>query len=161
MGRPQVNAEAFTTAGMTYLNYPGNMKNQTDWAFAMGINGIIFHTFQHQPLGEGIKPGRHAARFQGGKLGVLQGTKTYLLADEDGQIDISDGINILRALFVGGVDLDCLNAADSNDDAAVDVGDAIFIFHYLFTGGKSPSAPFPLCGTEGKLACENHGACLQ
>lgn len=48
MGRPQVNAEAFTTNGMQYLNYPGNMKNQTDWAFAMGINGIIFHTFQHQ-----------------------------------------------------------------------------------------------------------------
>ncbi len=57
MGRPQVNAEAFTTAGMQYLNYPGNMKNQTDWAFAMGINGIIFHTFQHQPLGKEAKPG--------------------------------------------------------------------------------------------------------
>ena len=57
MGKPQVNAEAFTTAGMKYLNYPGNMKNQTDWAFAMGINGIIFHTFQHQPLGNDAKPG--------------------------------------------------------------------------------------------------------
>jgi len=57
MGKPQVNAEAFTTSGMRYLNYPGNMKNQTDWAFAMGINGIIFHTFQHQPLGDDAKPG--------------------------------------------------------------------------------------------------------
>ena len=57
MGKPRVNAESFTTHGMQYLNYPGNMKNQTDWAFAMGINGIIFHTFQHQPLGEEIKPG--------------------------------------------------------------------------------------------------------
>jgi len=63
MGRPQVNAEAFTTAGMTYLNYPGNMKNQTDWAFAMGINGIIFHTFQHQPLGKDIKPGMTMGRY--------------------------------------------------------------------------------------------------
>jgi len=36
--------------------------------------------------GEGIEPGRHAARFQGGTLGVLQGAKTWLLADEDGQI---------------------------------------------------------------------------
>ena len=36
--------------------------------------------------GEGIIEGRHAARFQGGKLGVLQGAKTYLLADENGQI---------------------------------------------------------------------------
>ncbi len=28
--------------------------------------------------GEGIKPGRHAARFQGGKLGVLQGAQTFV-----------------------------------------------------------------------------------
>ncbi len=57
MGRSKVFAEAFTTAGQQYLNYPGSMKNQTDWAFAMGINKIIFHTFQHQPLGQEIKPG--------------------------------------------------------------------------------------------------------
>ena len=31
--------------------------------------------------GEGIRDGEHAARFQGGKLGVLQGTKTFLLAE--------------------------------------------------------------------------------
>jgi tryptophan synthase beta chain len=36
--------------------------------------------------GRGIRPGEHAARFQGGSLGVLQGTKTFLLCDEDGQI---------------------------------------------------------------------------
>jgi tryptophan synthase beta chain len=36
--------------------------------------------------GRGIRPGEHAARFQGGCLGVLQGTKTFLLCDEDGQI---------------------------------------------------------------------------
>jgi tryptophan synthase beta chain len=36
--------------------------------------------------GRGIRPGEHAARFQGGRLGVLQGTKTFLLCDEDGQI---------------------------------------------------------------------------
>jgi len=57
MGKSKVFAESFTTAGMRYLNYPTNMKDQTDWAFAMGINKIIFHTFQHQPLGKGIKPG--------------------------------------------------------------------------------------------------------
>lgn len=37
--------------------------------------------------GDGIVRGRHAARFQGGRLGVLQGAKTWLLADEDGQIE--------------------------------------------------------------------------
>jgi len=36
--------------------------------------------------GRGIFPGEHAARFAGGRLGVLQGCKTYLLQNADGQI---------------------------------------------------------------------------
>ncbi len=36
--------------------------------------------------GHGIKAGQHAARFQGGALGVLQGARTFLLQDCDGQI---------------------------------------------------------------------------
>lgn len=43
--------------------------------------------------GHGIQPGEHAARFQGGKLGVLQGTKTWLLADGDGQIELTHSIS--------------------------------------------------------------------
>ncbi len=43
--------------------------------------------------GRGIKHGEHAARFQGGKLGVLQGTKTWLLADEDGQIELTHSVS--------------------------------------------------------------------
>jgi len=36
--------------------------------------------------GEGIATGRHAARFQGGKVGIFQGTKSFVLQDENGQI---------------------------------------------------------------------------
>ncbi len=43
--------------------------------------------------GEGILPEKHAARFQGGKLGVLQGTKTWLLANDDGQIELTHSIS--------------------------------------------------------------------
>ena len=43
--------------------------------------------------GGGIIRGQHAARFQGGKLGVLQGTKTWLLADQDGQIELTHSIS--------------------------------------------------------------------
>ena len=43
--------------------------------------------------GRGIRDGEHAARFQGGKLGVLQGTKTYLLADADGQIQLTHSVS--------------------------------------------------------------------
>ena len=43
--------------------------------------------------GRGIRDGDHAARFQGGKLGILQGTKTYLLADDDGQIQLTHSVS--------------------------------------------------------------------
>jgi tryptophan synthase beta chain len=36
--------------------------------------------------GRETRPGQHAARFAGGKLGVLHGCQTYVLQDEDGQI---------------------------------------------------------------------------
>ncbi len=36
--------------------------------------------------GKGIESGEHAARFAGGSIGVLQGCKTYLLQDEDGNV---------------------------------------------------------------------------
>lgn len=36
--------------------------------------------------GRNSSPGEHAARFDGGSLGVLQGTKTFILQDEAGQI---------------------------------------------------------------------------
>lgn len=43
--------------------------------------------------GHGIFPEQHAARFQGGKLGVLQGTKTWLLANDDGQIELTHSVS--------------------------------------------------------------------
>ncbi len=43
--------------------------------------------------GRGIRDGDHAARFQGGRLGVLQGTKTFLLADDDGQIQLTHSVS--------------------------------------------------------------------
>ena len=43
--------------------------------------------------GEGIVAGKHAARFQGGRLGVLQGTKSWLLADENGQIQLTHSVS--------------------------------------------------------------------
>jgi tryptophan synthase beta chain len=43
--------------------------------------------------GRGIRLGDHAARFEGGKLGVLQGTRTYLLTDDDGQIQLTHSVS--------------------------------------------------------------------
>ncbi len=43
--------------------------------------------------GEGIEAGKHAARFQGGSLGVLQGTRSYLLQDEFGQVQLTHSVS--------------------------------------------------------------------
>ena len=43
--------------------------------------------------GRGITRGEHAARFEGGKLGVLQGAKTYILQDPDGQIELTHSVS--------------------------------------------------------------------
>lgn len=68
-----------------------------------GSNAIgLFHPFLEDEAvqmigveagGDGIFPERHAARFQGGKLGILQGTKTWLLANEDGQIELTHSVS--------------------------------------------------------------------
>jgi tryptophan synthase beta chain len=61
-----------------------------------GSNAIgLFHDFLREPAvrmigveagGRGTALGEHAARFGGGRKGVLQGTLSYVLQDENGQI---------------------------------------------------------------------------
>ncbi len=43
--------------------------------------------------GEGIRPGRHAARFAGGAVGILQGTRTWILQDADGNVELTHSIS--------------------------------------------------------------------
>lgn len=68
-----------------------------------GSNSIgLFHAFLRDSKvkmvgveagGLGIESGKHAARFSGGKPGVLQGTMTYLLQDENGQINLTHSVS--------------------------------------------------------------------
>jgi len=69
-----------------------------------GSNSIgLFHAFLRdkgvrmvgvEGGGEGIHPGKHAARFQkGGAIGVLQGTRTFVLQDDDGQIMLTHSVS--------------------------------------------------------------------
>jgi tryptophan synthase beta chain len=43
--------------------------------------------------GRGTRLGEHAARFSGGKPGVLQGTRSYILQDDNGQISTTHSIS--------------------------------------------------------------------
>jgi len=68
-----------------------------------GSNAIgFFFDFLEEPSvrligveagGRGITRGEHAARFEGGKLGVLQGCKTYILQNPDGQIELTHSVS--------------------------------------------------------------------
>ena len=68
-----------------------------------GSNSIgLFHAFLKDKAvkligveagGLGVKSGKHAARFAGGKPGVLHGTMTYLLQDDDGQINLTHSVS--------------------------------------------------------------------
>ena len=43
--------------------------------------------------GHGIRSGQHAARFAGGSSGVLQGTRSYVLQDENGNVELTHSIS--------------------------------------------------------------------
>jgi tryptophan synthase beta chain len=43
--------------------------------------------------GRGIAPGQHAARFAGGSTGVLQGTRSFVLQDDDGNVELTHSIS--------------------------------------------------------------------
>ena len=68
-----------------------------------GSNSIgLFHEFLNDDVrmigveagGTGSSLGQHAARFlEGGRVGVLQGTRSYLLQDSDGQIALTHSVS--------------------------------------------------------------------
>ena len=63
--------------------------------------GLFYHFLQDASVkmigveagGRAIEPGEHAARFAGGSIGVLQGTRSYLLQDQNGQISKTHSVS--------------------------------------------------------------------
>ncbi|ASC72891.1 Tryptophan synthase beta chain [Halomicronema hongdechloris C2206] len=67
-----------------------------------GSNAIgIFYGFMEDDVkligieagGSDISPGQHAARFSGGRIGIFQGMKTFVLQDQEGQIELTSSIS--------------------------------------------------------------------
>ena len=83
-------------ARLQILEAEGRLPDALIACVGGGSNSIgLFHAFLDDTKvrligveagGTGLDPGRHAARFAGGGLGVLQGTRTFLLQDMDGNI---------------------------------------------------------------------------
>lgn len=85
------------------LELEGRLPDECAACVGGGCNSIgLFYAFLEdenvkltgiEAGGRGIRPGAHAARFSGGRLGVLQGAKTYVLQTGDGQIDLTHSIS--------------------------------------------------------------------
>ncbi len=95
-----------------------------------------------------------------GYVSILPRPADYFLrgdANNDGKVDISDGIYTLSFLFLNHKAPSCLDAADSNDDGQVDISDAITTLQFLFSHEAQIAPPFPYIGrdtTNDNLRCE-------
>ena len=85
------------------MKFEGRMPDALVACVGGGSNAMgLFYEFLNEPTvrmygieagGLGIKRGKHAARFAGGSLGVLQGCKTYILQNSDGQIELTHSVS--------------------------------------------------------------------
>ena len=106
-----------------------------------GSNAIgIFDAFVGDPSvkligveagGRGITAGQHAARFAGGSAGVLQGTRTYVLQDEDGNIELTHSISAGLDYAAVGPEHASLRDAGRAEYAWVDDDEALAAFQRL------------------------------
>jgi tryptophan synthase beta chain len=85
------------------LEAEGRLPDSLIACIGGGSNAMgLFHPFLDEPqieiygveaAGHGIDSGKHAASIAGGRPGVLHGNRTYLLMNEDGQIDEAHSIS--------------------------------------------------------------------
>jgi tryptophan synthase beta chain len=81
--------------------------------------------------GEAIVRGRHAARFAGGSAGVLQGTRTFILQDDDGNIELTHSVSAGLDYAAVGPEHAWLRAMGRAEYAHVSDADALDAFQTL------------------------------
>ena len=72
---------------------PASAAAATPWASSTRSSTSARAAGRCRSGGRGITPGQHAARFAGGSAGVLQGTRSYVLQDDDGNIELTHSIS--------------------------------------------------------------------
>jgi hypothetical protein len=91
--------------------------------------------------------------------------ETFLRGDSnaDGQVNLSDAVHTLGALFLAGEQPICDDAADADDSGVVDLTDGVYTLLALFRGGDPPPPPgAEACGvdpTVDELGCESFPPC--
>jgi len=134
----------------------GNSRQRVlgDYMQMKAIGRIFYGAF----TGNGALFGRNVANhdpiFFRTSLDFIRGD-----ANNDGRVDIADGIYINGWLFYGGPAPVCMDAADANDDGGINLSDQIYLNTWLLMGGPAPPAPGPYtCGsdpTPDNLFCDN------
>ncbi len=97
-----------------------------------------------------------------GRVDILQPSLiTFQRGDcnDDGNVDIADGIWILQQIFLGGPASSCDDACDPNLDGNIDLADAVYLFGYTLAQGPPPAPPFPECGQGEDQFCEFYASC--
>lgn len=118
------------------LEKEGRLPDEICACVGGGSNAIgLFFTFLKDKAvaltgveagGRSLESGDHAARFSGGRLGILQGAKTWILQTEDGQIDSTHSVSAgLDYAAVGPEhayykELDRINFGYATDEEALD-----------------------------------------
>ena len=123
------------------LEHEGRLPDLLLACVGGGSNAIgLFHAFLEdkgvrmtgvEAGGRGITRGEHAARFQGGRLGVLQGAKTWLLADADGQIELTHSVSAGLDYAAVGPEHSFLKDAGRADYTYATDDEALAAFHKL------------------------------
>jgi tryptophan synthase beta chain len=81
--------------------------------------------------GRGIHKGEHAARFAGGAAGVLQGTRSYVLQDDHGNIELTHSISAGLDYAAIGPEHAALNDAGRAEYTWIDDDEALAAFKRL------------------------------
>jgi len=118
------------------MGFEGRLPDLLVACIGGGSNAMgLFHPFLDdkdvamdavEAAGLGLDSGKHAASLQGGRPGVLHGNRTFLLMDEDGQIDEAHSIS--AGLDYPGIgpehswlhDIKRVNYVAATDDEAID-----------------------------------------
>ncbi len=92
------------------------------------------------------------------------GVGPFLRGDcnQDGTVDISDGIQGLGVLFLGTESKGCDAACDVNASGVFDIADATYTFNFLFLGGPQPPSPaypaaeYSQAATDAAVGCDSY-----
>jgi hypothetical protein len=63
--------------------------------------------------------------------------------DQNGIVNMFDGVWIYRFIFLGGQRADCEAAADASGNGEIDIADFLALVNWLYLGGRALPSPTP------------------